>query len=324
MAELPPELLALPPLALASGVDLYLTLLVLGAAPTTPWWDQPLPGALGDLDSPGVLITVGTFYLLEFLAERYPPASLVWNAFHAIIRPLAGALLALLLLDGASIGIIVAGATVAGLLASLAHAVRSGGAIVRWLGSTRSPDALLVSILEDVTVLALVSLALDKPSWGLTLSAVLVVAATVGAPSYVRAFAFAVRLAAARAFQTLTQRRWMGSDELPPWVRRSREGDVFAPGGGLRGSPAGAHRLPGAPRFATGWVVVRGTSPMFVFRRRRATGSVDLGSLVAERVLEHGFFRRVDLKRSDGAAACVFFGVDGPSEESLRAEFLFA
>jgi hypothetical protein len=141
-------------------------------------------------------------------------------------------------------------------------------------------------------------------------------------PSYVRAFAFAVRLVAGRAFQTLTQRRWMAAEELPTWVRRSLEGDVF--GGGLRGSRAGAHRLPGAPRFATGWVVVRGTSPLFVYHRRRTIGSVDLGPFVAERVVETGFFRRVDLRVESRAAAWVFFAVDGPSEESLRAEFLFA
>ena len=323
MLELPPELLVLPPLALAAGIDLYLTLLFLGAAPTTPWWEHPLPGALGDLDSPGVLIMVGAFYILEFSAERFAPAALVWNAFHAIIRPVAGALLALLLLDGQPLPIVAVGAVLSGVLASLAHAVRSGGAIVRWLGSAASPHVLFVSLLEDVIVLGIVTLALDAPTWALGVSLTLVAAAAFGTPSHVRAFTFAVRLAAARVFQTLTQRRWMSSEELPAWVRRSLEGDVFAPGGGLRGSPAGAHRLPGAPRFATGWVVVRGSSPIFVFRRRTEPDAVDLGPLLAEGVLETGFFRRVDLRTGEGAPACVFFGVDGPSEESLRAEFLF-
>jgi Domain of unknown function (DUF4126) len=320
--QLPPELLALPPLALAAGIDLYLTLLFLGAAPTTPWWDHPLPGGLNDLDSPMILIVVGAFYLLEFTAERYAPAALVWNAFHAVIRPVAGALLAILLLDGQPLPLLLAGAALGGVLASLAHAVRSGGAIVRWLGSVRTPDVLLVSMLEDVIVLGLAALALDAPRVGSVVALALFTIGAVLAPSYVRAFAFAVRLAAGRAFQTLTQRRWMGPEELPAWVRRALEGDAF--GGGLRGSRAGAHRLPGAPRFATGWVVVRGTSPLFVFRRRKGIGAVDLGPFVAERVVETGFFRRVDLRIAGRGPARVFFAVDGPSEESLRAEFLFA
>lgn len=331
MPELPVELLILAPLALATGVDLYLTLLLIGAAPTTPWWNHPLPGALGDLDSPGVLLMVGTFYLLEFSAERFPPAALLWNALHAVIRPVAGALLALLLLDGADFPIMLGGAIAAAALASLAHAVRSGGAIVRWLGSAPAPHVLLVSLLEDTIVIGLVVLALDAPHLALGVAGALALVAAVTAPSSARAFAFAVRLSAARAFQPITLRRWMGSEDLPRWVRRALRGDALAPGGGLRGSPVGAYRLPGAPRFAWGWIVIRGSSPLFVYPGGILPGrlggrprAVDLGALSADDVLEAGFFRRVDLRGPGGAPACVFFGVDGPSVESLRSEFLFA
>lgn len=325
MDGLPPELIVLVPLAVAAGIDLYLTLLFLGAAPTTSWWAAPLPGALGDLDPPGVLIMVGTFYLLEFVAERYATSRLVWNAFHAIIRPVAGALLALLLLDGEPFWLVLAGAALAGAVASFAHAVRSGGAIVRWLGSATSPHVLLVSMLEDAMVLGLVALSIDAPWYALGVAlAMVVVAATNAGLAQAHAFGFAVRLAVARVSQTLTQRRWLGPEELPGWVRRTLEGDVLAPGGGLRGSPAGAHRLPGAPRFATGWIVVRGGSPLFVYRKRNEPASIDLGPLVAEGLVETAFFRRVDLRTRGGAPARVFFGVNGPSDASLRAEFLLA
>jgi hypothetical protein len=327
--ELPAELLILAPLALAAGIDLYLTLLLLAAAPTTPWWDHPLPGALGDLDSPGVLLMVGTFYLLEFTAERVAPAGLLWNAFHAAIRPIAGALLALLLLDGAALSVVVAGAVAAGALASVAHAVRSGGSVVRWLGSITSPHVLLVSLLEDAIVIGLVALALDAPLWALGVAAGLALVALITSPSHARAFAFAVRLAPARAFKTFTRRRWMGPEEIPLWVRRTFEEDVRTPGGELRGSPAGAHRVPGAPRFTTGWIVIRGGSPRFVFPTSivpgRAGGgatSVELDTLVGEGVVERGFFHRVDLRTDGGAPASLFFGLDGPSVESLKTEFM--
>ena len=90
----------------------------------------------------------------------------------------------------------------------------------------------------------------------------------------------------------------------------------------LRGSPAGAHRLPGAPPFVPGWIVVRGDSPIFVFRRRKGVGLVDLRALDAIDVVESVFFRRVDLKRIDEAGACIFFALNGPSAESLRAELI--
>lgn len=327
LPALPPELLALPPLALAAGVDLYLTLLFLGAAPTLGWWPT-LPGSLGDLDSLGVLLIVGGFYLFEFLAERWPSGALLWNAFHAIIRPLAGALLALLLLDGQPAHVQAAGAVIAGALAAGAHATRTGGGVLQWLDAAAHPNRLLVAILEDVSVLGMITLLLDAPEWALGLSVLVIAVASPLVGSQVRAFAFAVRLVWARAWGTLSQPRWEGPDDFPGWVRNALEGDVMAPGGGLRGSPAAGYRLPGAPRFSMGWVVVRGDTPLFVFPRRwRRVGRVDLGTLRAVDVSPNAFFRRMKLQDPSAppgpASSSLYFGLNGPGEESLRAEFLF-
>ena len=68
--------------------------------------------------------------------------------------------------------------------------------------------------------------------------------------------------------------------------------------------------------------MVRGGSPLFVYRGRKAPASVDLGPLVTEAVIETAYFRRIDLRTKSGASARVFFGVNGPSEASLRAEFV--
>jgi len=319
--DLAPELLALAPLALAAGLDLYLTLLFLGAAPVLRWWDV-LPGALGDLNSTGVLVMVGTFYVLELLTEFLPSAALFWNAFHAIIRPVAGALLALLLLDGYPLSVMVPGAMLAGVLASGAHATRTGGGVLLWLDSKRVPNRLLVALLEDAAVLGMVVLALDVPALALGVAGVVCLASYRVVGSQVRAFAFAVGLVWARFWLTLGQPRWTDPEEFPWWVRDALKGDVMAPGGGLRGSPAAGHRLPGAPRFAIGWVVVRGDTPLFVFRRRAHTKRVNLGSLQAVGVTESAFFRRVELGGS--GSANLYFRLDGPGRESLRAEFLTA
>jgi hypothetical protein len=327
--DIPPALLALPPLAVAAGVDLYLTLLLIGAAPTLGLWDLPLPGALGDLDSPSVLITVGLFYLAELVAERFPPSAVVWNAFHAIIRPVSGALLALLLLDGEPLVLVVSGAALAGLLASMSHGIRSGWAVLRWLGAGPSPPTRLLSLAEDVAVIGLVSLTLDAPAWALGVTVIVLAVATPFTRSLLRAFGYAIRLIAGRVFVTLRQRRWKGADELPEWVAAALENDdELAPGGALRGSPVGAWRLPGAPRFVVGWVVVRGGPPVFVYRRSRVpTGTrraecVDLGPVEGAQVYEADLFRRLDLQ--DGPSRpFLLFGLGGPSVESLRAEFDF-
>ncbi len=250
-AGLPPEVVILAPLAIAAGIDLYLTLLFLGVMPTTTWWSEPLPGALGDLDSLAVMIMLGSFYLLEFAAERFPTPTLAWNAFHTVIRPVSVALLALLLLDGQAPLVIAFGAVIAGALASAAHSIRSGALILRWLGSSPAPHPLLTSLVEDVVVLGLVALVIDQPTWALAAGVLLAEGGSVGGASRVRAFIFAVRLAAGRVFQTLGARRWTNTEHFPRWVWTALEGDVMAPGGGLRGSPVGAHRLPGAPPLRT-------------------------------------------------------------------------
>ncbi len=321
MPPIAPELLILPPLAVAAGIDLYLTLLLIGAAPTLGLWSLPLPGALGDLDSPSVLITVGVFYLLEFAAERFPPAALAWNAFHAIIRPVSGALLALLLLDGQPLLVALAGALIGAALASVAHGMRSGSSVLRWLGAGVAPSILLVSLAEDVLVAGLVSLSLDVSPTALAATLVAWILLLGETPSLLRAFAFAVWLAVGHVFRPLRPRRWTGVDDMPLWVVRALEDDdLFAPGGALRGTRAAAWRLHGRRRFLVGWVVVRGGAPLFVSRRRGSAAFIDLGAFEVEALLDEGLYRLIDLI-SDGPTPFLLFGSDGPSTEGLRAEF---
>jgi hypothetical protein len=318
---IPIELLALPPLALAAGVDLYLTLLFIGAAPTTGLWAGPLPGALGDLDSPGVLIMVGSFYLLEFAAERFPPAALAWNAFHAIIRPVSGVLLALLLLDGQPLPFVVAGALVGGALASIAHGIRSGAAVLRWLGAGARPSTLLVSLAEDALVLGIVALTLDAPAWAAMVSLFGLLLVGRSAPSLVRAFAYAIQLAIGLLFRYIRWRGWHRAERLPSWVGTAfAHEDQFGSAGALRGTPVGAWKLPGAPRFAVGWVVARNGTPVFVHRRGGRGMRIDLGRLATTGISEQVLFRRVDL-HAGGVGAFILFGPRGPGIESLRSEF---
>lgn len=322
MPDLAPELWILFPLAVAAGIDLYLTLLVLGAAPTTAWWDRPHPGAMGDLDVPAILIVVGLIYLAEFTAERRPASSLVWNAVHALIRPVSGALLGALLLHGEPPGILIGGALLAGAVTAAAHAVRSGGAILRWLDPAPDPDPLLVSILEDTLVLGLVALSLDAPRLAPAAAGILVLFGARHAGSRLRAFVFATRLAAARVLQGIRRRSWTPTEDLPGWVRTSLEDDVMAPGGGLRGTRAAVLRMRGLPWLATGWVVIRGDDPAFVRAPRGRAGTRhELGHLRAVEIGDHDFFRRLDLRDEEGRTVRIFFFVNGPSPAALAAEF---
>jgi hypothetical protein len=313
---IPAEFTILIPLALAAGADLYLALLLLGLAPHTGLWEQ-LPGALGDLGSPGVLIIVGSFYVLEFVAERWPATGLVWNTFHSVIRPLAGALLALLLLEGRPTEVVVAAAVLAGLLSSLAHVARTGWGVLIWLGSTPHPNRLLVAVFEDVLVLGTIVLLLDAPRWALVASTLLLLGSLRAGGSQVRAFTFAVRLAVSRVWTGLGPSRWQAPGDFPGWLDEALEGHAEQTGTGLRGCPAGAHRLPGAPPFVTGWVVVGSDMRLFAYRTARRTVSVDLAAGV---VSERSFFRGVIIG-DPAAPSHLYFGLGGPAPESLASEF---
>jgi hypothetical protein len=323
MSQLPidPLLMAVPPLAVAAGVDLYLTLLLIGAAPTLGLWPDPLPGALGDLDSPSVLITVGIFYVLEFTSERFPTAAIVWSSFHAIIRPVSGILLAMLVLDGEPLPTQIGGAAVAGFVTSMAHGMRSGAGVLHWLTGGQTVPTLLLSFAEDVVVIGIVSLTLDAPGWAFVLTMIVMLGASPLALSLVRAFEYAVLLLVSRFFVVFRQRRWSTAEELPAWVSESIEGEAGAHrAGALRGCPSGAFRLPGAPLFVFGWVVVGPQGPLFVFRRRLVGTAIDLASLAPRAIQESALFRRIDLSK-EGRRCTVFFGVGGPGVESLSGEF---
>ncbi len=321
MPPLPdPAVLVLPALAVAAGVDLYLTLFLLGAAGATALW-PPLPGALGDLASPGVLGVTGAFYLAELAADRSFGSGLVWNVLHAAIRPLAGALLALLALDGHGPGIQVAGALGTALVASAAHAVATGGSLLLRLDAAPPLRPGLASAAEDVGVLALVALALDRPGWSAAAAGVLTLGAIPLAGSQLRAFLFSLHTAAGRLRRILIGGAWTRPERFPRWLREELADEVMAPGG-LRGARAAALRLPGRPRLVRGWLVVRGGAPAFVHGPGPG-GRVDLGEGTPTSLSEDGFLRTVTLAvpgAGSGEPPRLLLPRDGPSAATLRAE----
>ena len=314
-------LLSLLPLSIGAGVDLYLTLLFLGIA-TRLGWETPPPGALGDLGAPMVVLAALLLYVLELWAERRALPSLLWNAVHTVVRPLAGALLALLALTGLPPGARFAAAVAAGALALAAHVTRSGWGLLLGLIQATPRVRLLVSLAEDVGVLALLSLLLDVPLAAAGLALFAVAVGVSGGRSSAGAFAFALALVWNAAWAVIREGRWHGPERFPRWIRRALDDPSLAPGGGLRGSPAGAVELEGLGLFRAGWVVVRGGSPLFLYRDRRRTRAVDLGSARPVGVTPSALHTRVELAGAGGRPCALYFSLEGPRPEDLHAEFL--
>jgi hypothetical protein len=103
--------------AWASGINLYATILVLGALEHTGYLH--LPPALAAAANPWVMSAAAALYILEFIADKIPWVDSAWDALHTFIRIPLGVLLAVGAvqpLDPAfqAVAVLVAGALTAG------------------------------------------------------------------------------------------------------------------------------------------------------------------------------------------------------------------
>jgi hypothetical protein len=156
----------------ASGLNLYLAVLMLGFGQRLGWADVPEVLARTD-----VMIVAGVLFAVEFLADKVPYLDNLWDAIHTFIRPAgAAALGAVLAGDSGSIGAAV-GAIIGGGLALDAHAAKATTRVV----ANTSPEPfsnIALSVVEDIGVALLVVLAVAYPVVAVIVVAVLAVAAT--------------------------------------------------------------------------------------------------------------------------------------------------
>ena len=82
----------------ASGLRLYLTVLLVGIAGHWGW--VALPPGLQVLASPLVMACAAALAFIEFLADKIPLVDSAWDALHTLIRIPAGAALVAGLFSG--------------------------------------------------------------------------------------------------------------------------------------------------------------------------------------------------------------------------------
>lgn len=138
-----------------SGINAYLTVLILGLAGRLGWSEGP-----DALQSTPVLVVCGLLFALEFVVDKIPLADNVWDLVHTAVRPTVGAL----------VGSAVAGAQLgrpqaALLAASLALVAHLSKASTR-LAINASPEPfsnIAASLTEDSVVATLMVLAVTRP-----------------------------------------------------------------------------------------------------------------------------------------------------------------
>lgn len=201
-------------LGLASGINLYAAVLTVGLASRMGWLTS-LPAGLEVLSHPAVLAVAGVMYIAEFVADKIPGFTPIWDGIHTFIRPIGGALLAFGATAKLDPMVQALAVLVGGSVALGAHATKMGTR----LAAHAVPDPVThsaVSVAEDFSVVGLLLLAYNYPWIALPIALTAVVGIAIAIPYLLRILRFFLR--------TLGGRLGSFADpdvagEIPEWVR---------------------------------------------------------------------------------------------------------
>ncbi|MEZ5217053.1 MAG: DUF4126 domain-containing protein [Ilumatobacteraceae bacterium] len=164
-----------------SGVNAYLTVLVLGVAGRLGWTAVP-----AGLEQPWVLGAAGTMFAIEFVVDKVPLLDSAWDVVHTLVRPGIAAVVGTVLADDRGLGVVGPGA--AALAAGLALVGHTSKATTR-LAINMSPEPftnVAASVGEDGLVTSLMLLAVASPRLAAAVTLVVAVAGLVLAWTLIR------------------------------------------------------------------------------------------------------------------------------------------
>lgn len=156
-------------LSFISGINLYATVAVVGIS-TRFDLIQGLPPGFEVLANDAVIFVALLLYFVEFFMDKIQGLDSLWDSLHTIIRPLGGALIALMQVGEASLAVEVIVFMLGASLASAAHITKAGTRLV--VNTSPEPFSnILLSLVEDIGVVGLsfLTMAYPKLSFFLTL-----------------------------------------------------------------------------------------------------------------------------------------------------------
>jgi hypothetical protein len=131
----------------AAGVNLYATVAILGLAARYHW--VTLPSQFEVSNNNVVIGTAIVLYVVEFFADKIPYVDTLWDMLHTAIRPIGGALIAVVTLGDAS-------PAMEGLVALLGGTVAAGSHLTKT--STRAAANASPALQYPVVALGVVAL----------------------------------------------------------------------------------------------------------------------------------------------------------------------
>jgi hypothetical protein len=308
------------PLVIAAGLDLNLTLLLLGASVLLGWPTTAPPDPLTDLGTPAIVALAGLFYAVETGISRLPWATTAWNVANTVVRLVGVGSLVMLVVETSSpllTGVAVLGASA---LALAVHVTRTGWWLELDLRAAPGRARILMIGAEDIVVVALLPLILQRPSARLLLAVLVLGIGALGVRRHLSAGAFAHRLVLTWIPGVLARGRWLDASSLPAWAHLAA--GTGGPGDeAVRSAPVAAYGSGVPGRFRRGWLVVALSRPLFVWRGRRDGHALDLSADGEARVRPEPLHTRVDLLLADGHRCGLAVPRGGPGIEMLRQLF---
>jgi hypothetical protein len=172
------------PFALASGLNLYATVALLGLC--SRYDLVALPPQFRGFEHPAVITVALVLYAIEFVADKIPWVDSAWDAIHTIIRPLGGAFVAVTALGQAAAPVEALAALVGGSVAMTGHLGKAGTRAV----ANASPEPFsnwVLSFAEDLLAVGMTYLAMRHPVAAFVIAAVVLASIVAFASVLVRA-----------------------------------------------------------------------------------------------------------------------------------------
>ncbi len=253
-------------LSFICGVNLYATVAVVGLC-LKHGLVQGLPPELSVLANDAVIAVALFLYVVEFVIDKIPGLDTLWDALHTIIRPLGGALLAVLQVGEGSPALEVIAFMIGASLASAAHLTKAGTRLL--VQASPEPFSnMALSFGEDVFAVVYSYLSLAYPRWTFFVTLVLTAAVALFLPLLFRAASMGVRALGDRivaAFGGRSSEKPLmeltcAVDSAYDAVREEGEEVLWA-------GRAFALHLPGVPRYARVHMILSDRAVTVFFHR---------------------------------------------------------
>ncbi|WP_448381959.1 DUF4126 domain-containing protein [Desulfosoma sp.] len=253
-------------LSFICGVNLYATVAVVGLC-LKHGLVQGLPPELSVLANDAVIAVALFLYVVEFVIDKIQGLDTLWDTLHTIIRPLGGALMAVLQAGEGSPALEVIAFMIGASLASAAHLTKAGTRLL--VQASPEPFSnMALSVGEDVFAVAYSYLSLAYPRWTFFCTLVLAAAVAVFLPFLFRAVSMGMRalghrLVSAfgtRSFESPVMAMTCAVESAYDTVREDGEEILWA-------GKAFAVRLPGVPRYAAVHMILSDRAVTVFFHR---------------------------------------------------------